>query len=426
MTNPVQDAYPVNDVRGLFPQLAVPVNGMPLVYLDSAATSLKFGIGLRKELDFASHEMAAVNRGAHTLAAEATEKFDEARATVARFVGARPANIVWTSNATDGINMVANGFRISSLGRTATDGRFRLAEGDEIVVTEAEHHANLIPWQELARATGAVLRVAAVTDGGVLTVDAVRAVVSDRTRVVAFTHVSNVLGIVNPVTEITALAHSVGAIVVLDACQSAPHIPLNLAELGVDFAVFSAHKMYGPTGIGALYGRDEALAEMPPVLFGGSMITYVDYERAEYLPAPAKFEPGTPRLTQAIGWAAALDIMSAIGREAIAAHEEALGSALYDLVEPLPGVRILGAKHGVDRVGLVSVAVDGVHPHDVGQFLDSKGIAVRVGHHCAQPLHRRLGVDSSTRMSVGMHTNLAEIEFAVDVLSGVRRYFGEA
>lgn len=418
--------FPVNDVRGLFPQLSVPVNGQPLVYLDSAATSLKLGISLNKELDFSSHEIAAVNRGAHTLAAEATEKFDEARATVARFVGARPGNIVWAANATEAFNIVANGFRNASLGQHPVDGRFRLMPGDEIVVTELEHHANLIPWQELARATGAVLRVAAVTDGGELTVDAVRAVLSARTKLVTFPHVSNVVGIVNPVQAITQAAHEAGALVMLDACQSAPHIPMNLAELGVDFAAFSAHKMYGPTGIGALYGTASALAEMPASIFGGSMITYVDYERAEYLPAPAKFEPGTPRLSQAIGWAASLDVLSAIGRDAIAAHERELGELLYELIEPLQGVQILGTRQNVERVGLVCVAVDDVHPHDVGQFLDSKGIAVRVGHHCAQPLHRRLGVDSSTRFSVGMHTTRAEIEFAVESLSQVRAYFGES
>lgn len=418
--------FPVHDVRGLFPQLSVPVNGQPLVYLDSAATSLKLGISLTKELDFSSHEMAAVNRGAHTLAAEATEKFDEARATVARFVGARPANLVWTANATEAFNLVANGFRAASLGLHAVDGRFRLTPGDEIVVTELEHHANLIPWQELARATGAVLRVARATDGGELTVDAVRAVLSDRTKLVTFPHVSNVVGIVNPVHDIVQVAHEVGALVMLDACQSAPHIPLNFAELGVDFAAFSAHKMYGPTGIGALYGTASALDEMPPSIFGGSMITYVDYERAEYLPAPAKFEPGTPRLSQAIGWAASLDVLSAIGRDAIAAHERELGELLYELIEPLQGIQILGTQRNVERVGLVSVAVEGVHPHDVGQYLDSKGIAVRVGHHCAQPLHRRLGVDSSTRFSVGMHTTRAEIEFAVESLAHVRAYFGEA
>ena len=418
--------FPVNDIRGLFPQLSVPVNGQPLVYLDSAATSLKLGISLNKELDFSSHEIAAVNRGAHTLAAEATEKFDEARATVARFVGARPGNIVWAANATEAFNIVANGFRNASLGQHPVDGRFRLSLGDEIVVTELEHHANLIPWQELARATGAVLRVAAVTDGGELTVDAVRAVLSARTKLVTFPHVSNVVGIVNPVQAITQAAHEAGALVMLDACQSAPHIPLNLAELGVDFAAFSAHKMYGPTGIGALYGTASALAEMPASIFGGSMITYVDYERAEYLPTPAKFEPGTPRLSQAIGWAASLDVLSAIGRDAIAAHERELGELLYELIEPLQGVQILGTRQNVERVGLVCVAVDGVHPHDVGQFLDSKGIAVRVGHHCAQPLHRRLGVDSSTRLSVGMHTTRAEIEFAVESLSQVRAYFGES
>lgn len=411
-------------IRGAFPELRERVNGVPLVYLDTAATALRPASAVEHESTFALTRTAAVNRGAHTLAAEATEAYDDARAAIAQFVGARPNDLVFTSNATESINLVALAFRLASA--VGGPARFTLKAGDEIVVTEAEHHANLIPWQEVAKATGAVLRVAPVTDGGVLMVDAIESVLSERTKVVAFPAVSNVLGIVNPVRAIADAAHQAGALVVLDACQSAPHMALDVTATGVDFVTFSAHKMYGPTGIGALWGTTVALAEMPTVLTGGSMITRVDYDSADFLPAPAKFEPGTPRLTQAIGWAESIRFLDEIGIDRVAEHESSLGDRLYDLVAEVDGVRILGTNDGVNRVGLVSFAVDDVHPHDVGQYLDSKGVAVRVGHHCAQPLHKRLGVDSSTRISLGVYSTLAEVEHAVDALGQVREFFGEA
>lgn len=410
-------------IRAEFPELSETVSGHPLVYLDTAATSLRPRIAVDLESEFALRHTSAVNRGAHTLAAEATEAYDDARASIAKFVGARPAQLVFTSNATESINLVALAVRLASA--VGSPARFALTEGDEIVVTEAEHHANLIPWQEVARQTGAVLRVAAVTDDGVLTVDAVASVLSDRTRVVAFSAVSNVLGITNPVRAISDIARAHGAIVVVDACQSAAHGRLDVESYGADFVAFSAHKMYGPTGIGALWGTAGALTEMPVVLTGGSMITRVDYESSDYLPAPAKFEPGTPRLTQAIGWAESLRYIEKIGVDAIASHEETLGESLYSAVSEIPHVRVLGTNIGVHRVGLVSFAVDGVHPHDVGQFLDSRGIAARVGHHCAQPLHKRLGVDSSTRFSLGMYSTADDVDLAVAALADVREYFGE-
>ena len=411
-------------IRGAFPELTQRVGGQHLVYLDTAATSLRPNGPVEHESNFALTRTAAVNRGAHTLAAEATEAYDDARATIAKFVGARPTDLIFTSNATESINLVALAVRLASA--AGTPARFALKAGDEIVVSQAEHHGNLIPWQEVAHATGAILRVAPVTDEGILTVESVESVLSDRTRIVAVTAVSNVLGIVNPFTAIAAAAHTVGALVVLDACQAAPHMKLDVAATGADFVAFSAHKMYGPTGIGALWGTAEALAEMPVVLTGGSMITRVDYESSDYLPAPAKFEPGTPRLTQAIGWADSIRFLDDIGIDRVAEHESSLGLELYRLLETLDGVHILGTATGVERVGLVSVAVDGVHPHDVGQYLDSKGIAVRVGHHCAQPLHKRLGVDSSTRFSLGVYSTLDEVEFAVDALAQVRGFFGVA
>lgn len=411
-------------IRGAFPELRQRVNGVPLVYLDTAATALRPAGPVEHEANFALNRTAAVNRGAHTLAAEATEAYDDARATIAKFVGARPNDLVFTSNATESINLVALACRLASA--VGGPARFALGAGDEIVVTESEHHANLIPWQEVAKATGATLRIAPVTDGGVLTVDAVESVLSDRTKVVAFPVVSNVLGILNPVRAIADAAHDVGALVVLDACQAAPHMALDVTAIGADFVAFSAHKMYGPTGIGALWGTSSALAEMPTVLTGGSMITRVDYDSSDYLPAPAKFEPGTPRLTQAIGWADSIRFLDDIGMDRVAEHETTLGSAMFERVADVDGVHILGTDQGVERVGLVSFAVDGVHPHDVGQFLDSKGVAARVGHHCAQPLHKRLGVDSSTRFSLGVYSTLAEVDHAVDALAQVRGFFGVA
>jgi len=411
-------------IRGAFPELRERVNGVPLVYLDTAATALRPAGPVEHESHFSLTRTAAVNRGAHTLAAEATEAFDDARAIIARFIGARPNDLVFTSNATESINLVALAFRLASA--VGGPARFALTAGDEIVVTESEHHANLIPWQEVAKATGAVLRVASITDDGVLTAKSVESVLTDRTKVVAFPSVSNVLGIVNPVRQISDAAHRVGALVVLDACQSAPHAPLDVDSTGADVIAFSAHKMYGPTGIGGLWGSADVLAEMPPVLTGGSMITRVDFDSADYLPAPAKFEPGTPRLTQAIGWADSVRFLDDIGMDRVAEHESSLGEIMYRLVSEVPGVRVLGTNVGVERVGLVSFAVDGVHPHDVGQYLDSKGVAVRVGHHCAQPLHKRLGVDSSTRMSLGVYSTLTDVEVAVDALSRVRGFFGEA
>ena len=409
-------------IRSAFPELRERVGGQPLVYLDTAATALRPAGPVEHESNFALTRTAAVNRGAHTLAAEATVAYDDARAIIAKFVGARPNDLVFTSNATESINLVALAIRLASA--VGGPARFALETGDEIVVTQAEHHANLIPWQEVAKSTGAILRIAPVTDGGVLTVDAVESVLSDRTRVVALPMVSNVLGIVNPFTEIAAAAKRTGALVVLDACQAAPHMAIDVTATGADFVAFSAHKMYGPTGIGALWGTAAVLDEMPVVLTGGSMITRVDYDSSDYLPAPAKFEPGTPRLTQAIGWADSVRFLDDIGIDRVAEHESSLGTHLYDLISEVDGVYILGTDTGVERVGLVSFAVDGVHPHDVGQFLDAKGVAVRVGHHCAQPLHKRLGVDSSTRMSLGVYSTLDEVEFAVDALSQVRGYFG--
>jgi len=394
-------------IREDFPLLTTTVNGSPLVYLDSAATSQKPLAVLDAERDFYLHRNSAVHRGAHTLAAEATEEFEEARATVARFVGVDADEIVWTSNATEGINLIAYGQR--------------LQPGDEIVVTESEHHANLIPWQQLALRTGATLRFLPVDDEGGLRLDLLSEIVTERTRVLAFAHVSNVLGTIAPVAALVKAAHDVGAIVVLDACQSVPHLPVNLRELDVDFAVFSGHKMLAPTGIGVLYGRRELLNALPPFLTGGSMITTVTMEAAEFLPAPQRFEAGTQRVSQAIALAAAIDYLTAIGMDRVAAHGTAISDRLLAGLARIEGVRVL-TGHG-DRVGLAAFDVEGVHAHDVGQFLDDRGIAVRVGHHCAQPLHRRLGLTATTRASGSIYTTTAEIDYFLEALAEVRAFF---
>ncbi|HEX5730168.1 MAG TPA: SufS family cysteine desulfurase [Microbacterium sp.] len=412
--------------RADFPILDRRVDGHPLVYLDSAATSQKPRAVIDAEVAFLSNENAAVHRGAHTLAAEATELYEEARATVAGFVGATPEQLAWTSGATAGLNLVAYSIGNATLGRGApASARFALAAGDEIVVTEAEHHANLVPWQELAARTGAVLRHIPVRDDGTIDLDAAASMICERTRILAFPHVSNVLGIVNPVAELVALAHSVGALTVLDACQSAPHLPLDLPALGVDLAVFSSHKMLGPYGIGGLYGRSDVLEALPPFLTGGSMITRVTLDRTEYLPPPQRFEAGTQPVSQAIAFAAAVRYLDGVGMDAVHAHERALEQRLREGLRAIHGVRLLGdAPAGVDRVGLASFDVDGVHAHDVGQYLDSRGIAVRVGHHCAAPLHARFGLTASVRASTALYNTADEVDVFLDALADVRPFFG--
>ena len=400
------------------------MNGHPLRYLDSAATSQKPVAVLDAERTYYEHQNAAVHRGAHTLAAEATDLFESARARVAHFIGAGEDDVVWTGNATESINLVAYAFSNASAGRGGGPAeRFRLGEGDEIVVTELEHHANLVPWQELAARTGATLQHIGLDDGGALRMSQARAVIGPRTRVLAFSHVSNVLGSISPVGELVSLARAVGAIVVLDACQSAPHLPIDVKALDVDFAALSGHKMLGPLGVGVLYGRRELLDAMPPFLTGGSMITTVTMEQAEYLPAPARFEAGTQPVAQAIGLGAAVDYLDHIGMDRVHRRDAELGQALAGGLAELPGIRLLGPAPGEPRVGLASFVVDGVHPHDVGQFLDHLGIAVRVGHHCAQPLHRRLGVPASTRASSYLYTTDDEIGAFLQGVRDLKKFF---
>ncbi|RHA40496.1 SufS family cysteine desulfurase [Cellulomonas rhizosphaerae] len=413
-------------VRADFPLLERTLrDGRALVYLDSGATSQKPDVVLDAEQDFYIQRNAAVHRGAHQLAEEATEAFEDARARVARFVGVDDDEIVWTTNATAGINLVAYAMSNATLGRGGEAARrFALAPGDEIVVTEAEHHANLVPWQELAARTGAVLRWIGVSDDGRLRVDELDDVVGPHTRVIAFTHASNVTGAITDVAPFVAAARRVGALTVLDACQSVPHLPVDLHELGVDFAAFSGHKMFGPTGVGALYGRRELLAAMPPVTTGGSMVEVVTMESTTYAPPPQRFEAGTQMVSQAVAMGAAATYLSDIGMTAIAEHEAHLARLLLDAVASVPGVRVIGPTDTADRLATVSFVVDGVHAHDVGQVLDDAGVAVRVGHHCAQPLHRRFGVAATARASAAVYTTDEEIEVFREALSGVRAFFG--
>ncbi|WP_407547462.1 cysteine desulfurase [Streptomyces sp. Pv4-95] len=406
-----RDAAPLDPalIRKDFPILARTVSdGRPLIYLDSGATAQRPASVLDAERAFTETSNAAVHRGAHQLSEEATEAYEDARARVAAFVGVAPGEVVFTKNATEGINLVAYAMNnATTAGPEAA--RFRLGPGDEIVVTEMEHHANLVPWQELCRRTGATLRWLGVTDDGRLEPADVDEVITPRTRLVAFTHQSNVLGTVNPVHRIVSRAAEVGAFTLLDACQSVPHAAVDLHALGVDFAVFSGHKMLGPFGVGVLYGRRELLEIMPPFLTGGSMIEVVRMTEATYAPPPQRFEAGVPMVSQAVGLAAAIRYLTDVGMDRITAHEHRLTELALRTLTAMPGVRVLGPSTMEDRGSAVSFVVDGVHPHDVSQVLDARGIAVRVGHHCAWPLHRRLGVPASVRASFYLYNGPEEI-----------------
>ncbi|MEW1953661.1 SufS family cysteine desulfurase [Terrabacter sp. NPDC080008] len=412
-------------IRGDFPILARTVrDGRPLVYLDSGATSHKPVAVLDAERAFYEQHNAAVHRGAHQLAEEATDDFEAARATIASFIGAPAHEVVFTKNATEALNLVAYAFSNAAPTDEPKDERFVLGPGDEILVTEMEHHANLVPWQELARRTGATLRWVPVGADGALDLTDLDDLLTTRTKVFAFTHVSNVLGTVNPVSELARRAHEVGALVVVDACQSVPHLPVDVATLGADFLAFSGHKMYGPMGVGVLWGRAELLEVMPPFLTGGSMIELVTMERSTYAPAPQKFEAGVPNAAQAVGLAAAVRWIEAIGIERMHAHEAALVDLLQRGLAERPWVRVVGPPLGTGRGGAVAFVVEGVHAHDVGQVLDDAGVAVRVGHHCAWPLHRALGAPATTRASFAVHNTVADVEALLAALDRVPAIFG--
>ncbi len=411
------DPHQLARVRSDFPILnRVMRSGHRLAYLDSGATSQKPLQVLDAERQFLTTCNGAVHRGAHQLMEEATDAFEQARVDIAGFVGAAPGDLVFTKNATEALNLVSY---------VLGDDRFggAVGPGDVIVTTELEHHANLIPWQELARRTGATLRWYGIDDQGRLDLDSLQ--LDERVKVVAFTHHSNVTGTSAPIADLVARAKAVGALTVLDACQSVPHQPVDLPSLAVDFAAFSGHKMLGPTGIGALYGRPGLLAELPPFLTGGSMIETVTMETATYAAAPQRFEAGTQMVSQVVGLAAAARYLDAIGMAAVEAHEHRLVDATLEGLARIPQVRVIGPADPIQRRSPVSFVVDGVHAHDVGQVLDDEGVAVRVGHHCAAPLHRRFGVAATVRASFAVYNALDEVDRLV---AGVRRaidFFGE-
>ncbi|MGW5110373.1 cysteine desulfurase [Nocardia sp. NPDC004123] len=405
-------------IRADFPILSRTVrDGKPLAYLDSGATSQRPLQVLDAEREFLLEHNAAVHRSAHQLAEEANEAYEAARAAIAAFVGVGADEIVYTKNATESLNVVAYAF---------SDDRFpyRVGPGDEIVITELEHHANLVPWQELARRTGATLKWYGITDEGRIDLDSLE--LSPATKVVAFTHQSNVTGAVADVTELVRRAKEVGAIVVLDACQSVPHMPVDFKALGVDFAAFSGHKMLGPSGVGILYGRRELLEDTPPFITGGSMIETVYMDHSTFAPPPLRFEAGSQMISQVVGLGAAVRYLSEVGMEAVAAHEHSLiGAALEGLGE-IDGVRIIGPTENVNRGGAVSFLVDGVHAHDVGQILDDQGVAVRVGHHCAWPLHRHFGIAATARASFAVYNTLDEVDQLVAAVRKAQSFFGVA
>lgn len=423
-----KDMVDFDAIRAEFPILDQMVHGHPLVYLDSAATAQKPRCVIDAEADFYRYDNAAVHRGAHELAARSTVAFERARASMARLVGACAdeggEEIVVTGGATAGLNLLATAFGNASLGRGGSSAaRFALHPGDEIVVSKAEHHSVLLPFQELAARTGATLRWLDLDEEGRIRSDMADEVITERTRVVAVTHVANVTGAITDLAPIIRRAHAVGALVVLDACQSVPHLKVDVHALDVDFAVWSAHKMYGPTGVGFLYGRRELLEALPPANFGGSMVELAWMDRpAQYMAPPAKFEAGTQPVAQVVAAGAAAEWMMAIGMDAIAAHEHEVAAELLKLGD-VDGVLILGPRENRDRIGTVAFDVDGVHPHDVGQFIDAQGIAIRVGHHCAQPVHRHFGVYASNRASSGVYNSVADAQALVEAVSKVRAFF---
>jgi cysteine desulfurase/selenocysteine lyase len=418
-------------IQADFPILSRKVrDGKKLVYLDSGATSQKPKQVLDAERDFYEQRNSAVHRGAHQLAEEATDAYELARRKIANFVGAKPNEIVFTKNATEAINLVAYAFLNATLkaqfGKPLPDGaqKFVLKQGDEILVTEMEHHANLIPWQELADKTEVKLRWIGLTDDGRLDLSNLAQLLNSKTKIVSLTHQSNLLGTINDIDTIVKAAKEVDALVLLDACQSVPHMPVDVEKLGVDFLTWSGHKMLGPLGIGCLWGRSELLASMPPFITGGSMIETVTMEGSTFAAPPARFEAGVPMAAQAVGLAAAVDYLSAIGMENVAAHEHALTKLAIEELLQIPGVRIIGPTDPANRGSAVSFVIDGIHPHDVGQVLDNNGIAVRVGHHCAWPVCRRYEVPATTRATFYIYNDESDVYALRDGIIAAQKFFG--
>ena len=393
-------------------------DGKRLVYLDSGATSQKPSVVIEAESNFYRNHNAAAHRGAHQLAEEATEALESARTVVADFLGGAVDEIVFTKHSTEALNLLAY-----SIGDSPAGNVFHLKAGDEIVVSEMEHHANLIPWQQLAKRTGAVLKWFEVTPDGRLDLSHIEGVITSRTRIVALTHQSNVLGTINPLAELVKRTHDVGAIFILDACQSVPHMPVNVATLDIDFLVFSGHKSVGPTGVGVLWGRANLLAELPPFLFGGSMIENVTMQDATWAPAPRKFEPGVPNMAQIVGLGTALKYLTNIGMQDIHNHEIAVTKYAISKLQEIEELKIIGPTDMKLRGGAVSFTLGEIHPHDLGQFLDNSGIAVRTGHHCAWPLTRKMGVAATTRASFYLYNTLEDIDDLADGVRDAQKYF---
>jgi cysteine desulfurase/selenocysteine lyase len=404
--------YDVHAVRAQFPILATAVRGKPLVYLDSAATTQKPRAVIDAISRYYEAENANIHRGVHWLSEQATLRHDAVREQARSLLGAAHAHeVIFTRGTTDGINLVAASF-----------GEAFVRAGDEIVVSALEHHSNIVPWQMLCGRTGARLRVIPMSDAGELDLDAFEELLGERTRLVAVGHVSNALGTINPIARIARLAHERGAAVLVDGAQAAPHLAIDVRALDCDFYVASGHKMYGPTGIGLLYGRESWLDRMPPYQGGGDMIASVTFERTTYAPLPQKFEAGTPHIAGVVGLGAAIEWMRSIGIDAIAAHEHAMLEHATARVGAIDGVRLVGTAR--EKAGVLSFVMDGVHPHDVGTILDAEGVAIRTGHHCAQPVMDRLGVSATARASIAAYTSRDDIDALADALGAVRRVFG--
>ena len=413
-------SFSVEAIRKDFPIFERTVrDGKKLVYLDSGATAQKPRSVINAETEFYTTHNAAVHRGAHQLAEEATDAYESARLIVANFIGAQAKEVIFTKSATESLNAIAY-----AMGNAQSGNRFALTPSDSIVVTEMEHHANLVPWQQLAKRTGAKISWFSVTEDSRLDLTNIDQVITSNTKVVAVTHQSNVLGTINPLDAIVKRAHEVGAVVVLDACQSIPHMPVNVAELGVDFLTFSGHKAVGPTGVGILWGRAELLEELPPFLTGGSMVSSVTMTDATWADIPQKFEAGVPNMAQAVGLAAALNYLTKIGMQAIHEHEISLTDYALKKMLEIPGIRIIGPNNNEQRGATISFTIKDIHPHDLGQFVDSQGIAVRTGHHCAWPLAKRMNVPATTRASFYLYNDESEVDALVSSVIAAQAYFG--
>jgi cysteine desulfurase/selenocysteine lyase len=411
-TTAVLPRLDVETVRRDFPILATTMHGRPLVYLDSAASSQKPRVVLDAEREFYETTNANIHRGVYALSAEATRRYDVAREKLAAYLGAAHAHeVIFTRGTTESINLVAQSW-----------ARPRLKPGDEILLTEMEHHSNIVPWQLVAEQTGAIVRAAPITDRGELDLERFASLVTDRTKIVAVAHVSNALGTINPARRIADLAHAAGAVLVVDGAQAAPHLPVDVEALGADFYALSSHKMRGPTGVGVLYGRESLLDAMPPYQGGGDMINTVTFSGSTWAPLPAKFEAGTPNIAGAVGFGAAVDYIEQIGRDRIAEHEHALLTHATDRVTEVPGLRIIGTAP--IKASVLSFVMEGIHPHDIGTILDSEGVCIRAGHHCAQPLMKRMGVPATARASFAVYNTEREADALVAALHKARELFG--